>query len=203
MCRYKKIAVFGGSFNPVHNAHILLAKKAASELSLDKVFAVPTFLTPLKDNKFMVSPQDRLNMCRLAWRDDALVSVSDVEILRGGKSYTVDTLAFFARQFSSSELFLIVGADMFMTIHQWHDPEKIFSSAKIVTVPRNKNHYRSLLIQADKLSALGAQSVILKEPVADISSTFIRGRLRTGADVSSYLPENVIEYIKINNLYTE
>ena len=198
----ERIAMFGGSFNPVHNAHILLTRRVAEELSLDKIIAVPTYFTPLKDNGPMISAEHRLNMCRLAWKEDKTVTVDDIEIRRGGKSYTSDTLREFADRYKNAELFLITGADMFMTMQDWHKPEEIFSLANIVTVPRDEKAYPLLIKQAEKLSELGARCTVLKEPVMQLSSTVIREKLETRQSVKDLIPDSVISYISAHNLYT-
>lgn len=203
MPEIKRIAMFGGSFNPVHNAHILLSQRAVREIGIDKVLIVPTFFTPLKDNGAMASAEDRLNMCRLAFESVETAYVDDVEIRRGGKSYTADTLEFFHGRFEKAGLYLIVGADMFMTLQKWHKAEEIFKLAKIITVPRDENHLRQLKTQEKYLESLGADCILLKEPIMTLSSTEIRNKIRTGADITGLMPESVISYIRTNNLYVE
>lgn len=198
-----KTAVFGGSFNPIHLGHIKVAKTVKDKFGIDRVLIIPTYTTPLKDNCEMVSPQHRFNMCKLMCREYLDIFVSDIEITRQGKSYTVDTLKRLKRSHPTDEFFLIVGADMFLTIDKWRNAEKIFSYASVCTVPRDDLDYRALLNKSAYLSKLGAQCKILKEPVMDISSTQIRQMISEGKDISPYVGNEVAEYIAYNNLYRE
>lgn len=198
-----KTAMLGGSFNPIHYGHIQLAKAVKKELDIDRILMVPTYSTPLKDNSEMILPQHRLNMCKIMCREYLDIFVSEIEIQREGRSYTVDTLKRLKSRHPTDELYLIVGADMFLTLDKWKDPKKIFSYASICTVPRNETDYRMLLNKSADLTQLGAKCHILKEPVASISSTQIRNSVRQGSDVSSLVGEEVAKYITENNLYKE
>ena len=151
-----KIAMFGGSFNPIHNGHIMLANAFQKELSLDKVLIIPTYIPPHKQRDYSVSPQQKLEMCRLAVKDMPFAEVSDIEIKRQGASYTYMTLQELRKIYPHDELYLITGADMFMTIHQWKNPEIIFALATICGVPRNDDDISDLEKQAEFLHTLGA-----------------------------------------------
>ena len=109
-------AMFGGSFNPVHNGHVELLERMIFEFHLDKVLVIPTNVTPLKDNSFMAAAEDRLAMCRLAFSHVPAIEVSDMEITREGKSYTVDTLKMLKEKYADAKLHLIVGADAFLQL---------------------------------------------------------------------------------------
>ena len=141
----RNIAVFGGSFNPVHNGHIALAQKMRDKFSLDEIILIPTFQTPLKDNTPMVSPEHRLNMLRLAFKSIDYVQVSDIEIKREGKSYTVDTLSEIVKKYPDDKLHFIVGADAFMQLPLWRFPEIIFRLAKVLTIARDSVDYEMVL----------------------------------------------------------
>ena len=132
-----KIAMFGGSFDPIHNGHVSLAHAFVDTLCLEKVLIIPTHYPPHKQKKTTVTPQQRLDMCRLAFEGEELFEVSDIEIKREGKSYTYMTLEELSIIYPDDELYLITGADMFMTIDQWKEPEIIFRHAVICGVPRD------------------------------------------------------------------
>ncbi len=198
----RKIAMFGGSFNPVHLGHTGLVARMLKYFELDKVYVIPTFNTPLKDNTPMLRPEHRLNMCKLAFEDCKNVSVSDIEILREGKSYTVDTLKELSTVHPHSELYLIIGADSFMQLPLWYEAERIFSLATILTVSRDE-------LDADVLSSAktsyeqkyNARIFIVKDPIAPISSTLIRNAVKHKEEYKHLLPVKVSDYIQKNGLY--
>ncbi len=194
--------MFGGSFNPVHKGHKALVLRMIEEFSLDTVYVIPTFCTPLKDNTPMVTPQHRLNMCRLTFADVPQVTVSDAEILREGKSYTVDTLSEIRSNHPDDDLFLIVGADSFMQLPLWHKAEEIFSLATVLTIARGEFDYSELSVQKQTLELkFGARAFVVKEPVVQVSSTQIRKLISTGKHFSHLLSEGVSEYILESGLY--
>lgn len=196
------VAMFGGSFNPVHKGHKALVCRMIEEFSLDTVYVVPTYCTPLKDNTPMVTSEHRYNMCKLAFEDVSQVTVSDAEIMRKGKSYTVDTLREIHNLHPNEDLFLIVGADSFMQLPLWHKVSEIFSLATILTIARGELDYSDLITQRAKLEAeYGAKSFVLREPVIQVSSTQIRNLISTDGDYNRLLPSGVGEYISGNGLY--
>lgn len=196
-----RIAMFGGSFNPVHNGHIQLAGAFVQKLKLDKVLMIPTYLPPHKMTDSQVSPEDRLMMCRLACENLDFVEVSDIEIKRQGASYTYLTLQELSEKYQNQELFLITGADMFLTIHQWKHPEIIFELACICGVPRNQDDISGLEKQAEYLKTLGAKTEILDAGVMTVSSTQIRNAVKKKEDISKLVPKKVEEYIFQKKLY--
>lgn len=198
-----KLAMFGGSFDPIHNGHVQLAGAFTEKLGLDKILIMPTYLPPHKQKKTSVTPQQRLEMCRLAFKDQSDVIISDIEIKRQGASYTYMTLLELSELYSGGELFLITGADMFMTIHQWKEPQIIFEKAVICGVPRDKDDIAALKKQQEYLAGLGARSEILDAGVMTVSSTEIRNRIRNGMSIAGLVPDAVEEYIMDNGLYLE
>ena len=195
--------MFGGSFNPVHNGHIMLAQAFTEKLDLDKILIVPSYISPHKAGDSTVTPLQRLEMCRAAFSDIRKAEVSDIEIKRKGQSYTYLTLEELSVIYSGAELFLITGADMFMTIDKWKNPELIFRKAVICGVPRNEDNIEALEKQAEQLRSLGARTEILDAGIVTVSSTMIREMVRTGKDISRLVPEAVAAYIKKNRLYTD
>lgn len=193
--------MFGGSFNPIHTGHIQLAQAFVKKLSLDRVLIIPTYIPPHKQCDNSVSPQDRLQMCRLAIKDLPFAQVSDIEIQRKGASYTYLTLQELSQQYKNDELFLITGADMFMSIQTWKHPEIIFSLATVCGVPRNDDDINRLKKQAEYLKTLGAKTEILDAGVITVSSTEIRRKIQNGESTDGLLTNEVREYIDKNKLY--
>lgn len=197
-----RIAMFGGSFNPIHIGHIQLAQAFVKRLKLDKVLVIPAFIPPHKQYDDSVSPQDRLEMCRLAVKNLPFAEVSDIEIKRGGSSYTYLTLEELSEKYKNDELFLITGADMFMSIHTWKYPEIIFSLATICGVPRNSDDIKNLEKQAEYLKSLGAKTEILDVSLMTVSSTEIRNKVKNGEKFSTLVMPEIENYILKNKLYS-
>ena len=192
-------AIFGGSFNPIHNDHVRLALAFADEFCLDRVTLIPTYITPLKDNAEIVDGEHRLAMCRLAVQDHPQLEVSDIELRRGGMSYTSDTLAHFVA--GGDELYLIVGADMYVTLDRWHEFRYIFENAAILVAPRDELDHNSLLEKYEEYKAYGCRTFMLSERVGTLSSTAVRAAVREGRSLSGMVDGRVEEYILNNGLY--
>lgn len=200
----KKIAMFGGTFNPIHNGHIQLALCAADQLGLDKVLLIPTNIPPHKRYREETTPRQRWEMCGLAVAGHPKLEVSDMEIRRQGPSYTVDTLCQMHAKYPAAELYLITGADMFLTIQDWKCAQDIFRMAVICGVPREREGLYALKKQAVFLnSRYNAQTAILEFPLMDISSTQIRNWLKTGQSIKEWVPESVERYIRQHGLYQD
>lgn len=196
-----RTAMFGGSFNPVHNGHVALAKAFSKQLEIDRLLVIPTFLPPHKQHDTSVTPQARLEMCRLAFSNMPNAEVSDIEIKRGGASYTYLTLQALREIYPKDELFLIMGADMFLSVQSWKNPEIIFSLATVCGVPRNRSRIEELTSHAEYLQALGAKAEVLDADIITVSSTMLREKLCKNENVEDLIPKDVEDYIKTNNLY--
>ena len=193
-------AIFGGSFNPIHNDHVKLALQFAEEFDLDRVTLIPTYTTPLKDNSAIVDGSHRYQMCRLASEDYPQLEVSDIELTRGGMSYTSDTIASFMN--NGDELFLIVGADMYVTLDKWHDAPFIFEHATILVAPRGELDYDSLNEKyLEYRESYGCRTLIAHEAIGELSATMVREGIASGADVSGMIDPRVLEYIQKHDLY--
>lgn len=199
-----RIGMFGGSFNPIHNGHIQLIRDIIDEIALDKLFVVPSFLPPHKSVKSPVSPEDRIRMCRISVSDILGVEVSDIEIKRGGKSYTYETLQELNRLYPDDTLFLIMGADMFLSIETWKNPEIIFNLATICGVPRKGIGGRQELLDKEPfLQLLGADTKVLRMELPEISSTEIREAVKNGNPIDKLVPKCVEGYILEKGLYSQ
>lgn len=188
-----RLGVFGGSFNPPHLGHLLVAEQAREALTLDRILWMPASTSPLKSAP-NASPQDRLRMVEIAVAGNPSFQVSKVELERGGLSYTVDTLQHL-RDTQSSELVLIIGADSLMSFGKWREPERILSMATVVVYPRPGYPIDALSPELKRVVTL------LETPLVDISSTSIRERCRDGRSVRYMVQPGVLDYITGNKLY--
>lgn len=195
----KKIAIYGGSFDPPHKGHKLLAENLASVCGAGKVIIIPTALSPFK-NSSSATAEDRLNMCNIFFKED-LFHISDVEIRRGGKSYTVDTLTQIKEENPDAELFLFMGDDMLLSFDKWYKHEEILKLATIVCACRTENLQELDNMKEFVKNVLKAEDrVIICESVPfEISSTEIRSRLKDGKNIG--LSEDVYNYIASKGLY--
>jgi len=195
----KKIAIYGGSFDPPHKGHKLLAENLAKICDAQKVIIIPTALSPFK-NSSSATAEDRLTMCRLFFKED-LFSVSDIEIQRGGKSYTVDTLRKIKEENPESELFLFMGDDMLLSFDRWYKYEEILELATIVCACRTENLQELRNMKEFVKNVLDAEDrVLICESVPfEISSTEIRSTVKAGD--SKGLSEEIYNYILSRGLY--
>ena len=197
-----RIGIFGGTFNPIHNGHLKLAAYCRDSLNLDSVILIPDYTPPHKSGSELVSGDDRLEMCRLAAAGLDGLTVSDIELRRGGTSYTFKTLSSLKELYPGDELFLIMGADMFLTLPSWKNPDIIFEKASIIAVPRDGDDNRVLLdFYEETLKNMGARVFVLEKPVMQVSSTFVRSNICNRELVSEYLPGAVYDHIAKKGLY--
>lgn len=200
--RIERIGIYGGTFNPPHLGHRAAAEAFLSQLSLDRLLVIPTFLPPHKNILSPVSESDRLEMTKLAFRDLEKTEVSDREIRRGGKSYTYLTLEELSGE--GRKLFLLVGTDMFLSMNEWKYPERIFSSAALVCARReNEIHSEAEILskKSEYEEKYGAEIHLLRNQVIEISSTELREAIRSGNRTAGMLAPQVMEYIRRKRLY--
>lgn len=197
-----KTGIFGGAFNPVHNGHLTLAKSYYDSLKLDKVLFVPTAVPPHKTSENLASCEDRINMTRLAVEDMCGFEVSDIEFRRQGKSYTYDTLLEIKKLYPQSELYLIIGADQFLSFHKWYRYKDVLSMVTICTSAREDGRERQAMLDyASGIPEMQGGYYIADYPVIQLSSSEIRERLKNGESISSFVPEKVFKYICEKGLY--
>ncbi|MBE6763453.1 MAG: nicotinate (nicotinamide) nucleotide adenylyltransferase [Ruminococcaceae bacterium] len=196
-----KIGLFGGSFDPIHEGHLALVHAAADALGLDRVILMPTGMPPHKVKVSSTADADRLAMCRLAVQDDPLAEVSDYEIRQGGASFTVDTLTYLTEEHPEDTFYLLMGADMFLTLLSWKRFEDIVEMAVLCTVPRDDEPIDKLEAYAKTYETLGADCRVLPMPLRRISSTQIRECAQSGRSLEGLVPKAVAQYIVENGLY--
>lgn len=193
----KKIGIFGGSFDPVHNDHINICKKFTSELNLDLTLLIPAACSPFKDGS-EATKEERFNMLSLAVNGNEKLIPDRTEIDSVGKSYTYLTVEKLKNKYSDAELFLLVGTDSLLTFPTWKNPDLILKHARVVVAER-KGENTSAAVENFKKHFGYAPQVIKAD--GDISSSLIREYLMLGLDVSGFLPVGVYEYIKTHSLY--
>lgn len=192
-----KIGVFGGTFNPPHNGHVRLAKAAADELKLDKLLVIPSCIPPHKIAAKLADGQERLEMCRLAFGCDPRFEVSPMELERGSRSYTVETLRELKALYPDSELYFIVGSDMLESFDKWYLWQEILSLSVLCAASREEG-YSSDLSRFGKLAE--RIKIITLDPL-EVSSTQIRN---SAGEVSpELLDPKVAAYIREHGLYDD
>lgn len=193
------IGIMGGTFDPIHYGHLLAAACAADEFRLEKVFFVPAAIPPHKRELHLASEKDRYEMTMLATQDNPLFLVSDVEIRRGGVSYTVDTLRYFQSEYPNHRLYFITGADTIPEIHSWRSPEELVQMAYFVVALRPGYSFEGL--NREFYQQYMDHIVFMEMPVMGISSTEIRKRVNLGKTITYQLHPAVEQYIREHRLY--
>lgn len=196
-----KIGILGGTFNPIHIAHIHLARKYCENLNLDKIIFVPTFIPPHKSSKNVISARHRLEMCRIAIAGHPEFEICDYEIAEEGKSYTYRTLKHLQGLYPGAEFFLLMGADMFMTVQDWRHPQEIYKMSTLCVAQRELGEFSALETHAIRLRYEGARCEILEMEPFPLSSTDVRKGIKAGEDVSGLLNPEVWKYICEHRLY--
>ena len=196
----ERIGIYGGSFDPPHIGHIQAAKEAVEALKLDRLLVIPVASPPHKGG-CRASEAQRLEMMRLACKDQPRIQVSDREIVRGGASYTYETVQSVREEYPDAELYLMMGSDMFQSFHTWKYPEKILEDVTPVVFCRgDKDEKLKNQAQKETLEAQGHPSVLLDNPILEISSTQLR-RMLAFHCADAFLPNGVGDYIRENGLY--
>lgn len=192
-----RVGLLGGTFDPPHAAHLALARAAASQLSLDEVMLVPVSRNPLKGGR-QTPPKQRLEMVTLAIQDEPNLSVSDVEIARGGMSYAYDTLQELS-YLQPAEYWFILGADTVKSIAKWKQPEKLLKMCRLGVALRGQEDKERLLAQLPEYAVKAIDWIDF--PTMDISASEIRERIAAGKPVRDWLKASVASFIAKNHLY--
>ena len=188
----KRIGILGGTFNPIHIGHLTMAQISLEQVRLDKVIFVPSFFPPHKRILNLASAQHRLRMIQEGISGNACLEVSNFEIQKQGKSYTVDTVKYFRDTLpKGTKLFFIIGGDSFPTLGRWKDIDAILKIVSLIVV--NRPGYR---MDNQKIKHL---SVVM--PGIDISSSFLRQRIRKGKSIKYLTVDPVADYIQRHKLY--
>ena len=190
-----KIGVFGGTYNPPHTGHLIVAEHVRARYALNKILFVPSYISPHKREGEEALSRHRFIMTSLAVKGNDLFDCSDIEVTKTGPSYTVDTLSDLRSRYPQDQLFVIVGSDNYRDFHTWKDPEKILTMATLIVMSRPGFPVEvNERIPSDNIQF----SVV---PDIGISSTDIRNKVHRGQPIRYLVPDAVQEYIVQNNLY--
>ena len=191
----QSIAVFGGSFDPVHNGHVMIARSALAELELDRLIVMPAAQSPFKPDQTLAPAAARMEMLRAAFSGEPEIEISSWELDRGGVSYSIETLRALAAEHPEAQLFYLIGADHVATLPQWREADALAAAATFVVVPRP-----------------GAPEVVFPQPFSGrylqgkpmaISASEIRERLRAGRSVANFVPPPVAQLLNSMQIYSE
>ncbi|MDB5078325.1 MAG: nicotinate (nicotinamide) nucleotide adenylyltransferase [Chloroflexi bacterium] len=198
-----KLGIMGGTFDPIHNGHLLIANEAGWRLELDKVVFIPTGDPPHKQDQDITPAACRLDMVRLAIQDNPLFEASTIEIDREGLSYTAQTLEALHEEYEGqADLYFIIGVDAAADLLSWNEPDQVVTRSKLVVVDRP-----GYTLPLDKLQAglpeidLADRIILLHVPLVEIASREIRHRVAQGTSIRYLLPEEVSDYIKREEIY--
>jgi len=202
------IALFGGSFNPIHHGHLIVARSVAEHLDISKVILIPSASPPHKQGSTeLAEARHRLEMVRAAVGGERLFEVSDIEILRSGPSYTIHTVQAFRQSLGSSvPLYWIIGADSLLELGTWYRIRELADACRIITAARPGLESPDLAMLEPMLTPEQIRRLvlgILPTPRIDISSTDIRRRIREGRSIRYLVPRPVAEYIEAQRLYRQ
>ena len=195
----RKVGIFGGTFNPPHNGHVASAESFCRQMQLDELLIIPAYIPPHKEYSSLVTCEQRLEMCRLAFSTLEKATVSDIEIKRGGTSYTYLTLQELSND--NVELYFLCGTDMILSMDTWKNPQIIFNLAHICYARRENDCDNSALLRAkcdDYKRRFGANVHEISTDVIEISSS----EIRNSEDLASAnLPDSVLQYVREKGLY--
>jgi len=198
-----RIGISGGTFDPIHYGHMIIAEQIRESLELDKVIFIPSGLTPHKDITKVTPAEHRFNMVRAAVQTNSFFEVSRIEIEREGYTYTIDTVRQLNEIYGeTARLFFIIGADVIPELLTWKDYEKLFKLCEFIAVLRPGFKKDDIMKEVEYLrSTYLAKIHIVDAPLIDISSTIIREKVKAGKSIKYLVPESVESYIIKNKLY--
>ena len=197
----KGIAIFGGSFNPPLNSHIILAKEIINKFdAVEKLIFVPVSTKYQKDN--LAQNKHRYDMLKLICNKENKLEVSDIELKSDKQLYTIQTLGMFKNKYENYDIYFVMGTDNLKELRTWKEPEKILANYRIIILERNDDNIYEI-INNDELLNKYKQSLIKIDGIDRIflSSTMIREKIKNGEDVKQFIDEDVLEYIREHELY--
>jgi nicotinate-nucleotide adenylyltransferase len=205
----KSVAIFGGTFNPIHYGHLIIAEEIRSKYNLDKVIFVPSHLPPHKEPTDLIDARKRFIMVHLATVGNPCFDVSDYEINKGGRSYSVDTVRHFSQIYGEeTQLYFIIGADQLIEISSWKNIETLLTLCRFIAVPRpgidtdKIFNYKMIGSSSRPLDTEIMNNVVIEQvTTSDISSTAIRQKVREWKSIKYMVPEPVEQYIHNQKLY--
>jgi len=189
----KKVGIYSGSFNPIHHGHVMLANYLVEFTDLDELWFVVTPQNPLKKKEDLLDDDERLKMVQLAVGDDSRFVVSDIEMHMPRPSYTINTLTALSEQHPDCEFVFICGMDSLQNLKNWREYQKILDNYELLVFPR-EGYDGGELVNYPSVS-------ILKTPIVEVSSTFIRECVKEGRDMRHFMPEKAFQYMQEHHFY--
>jgi nicotinate-nucleotide adenylyltransferase len=197
-----KVGILGGTFDPVHNGHLVIAGEVKGTFGLDRILFIPARQSPFKTDYAVTTAESRLEMLRLAVAGRPEYAVSTIEVERPGISYTVDTISELKKQYGEgNEWFFIMGWDSLERFDEWREPERIIELCFVVAVPRPDSVKPDLERLETKVPGIASRVIFTDSPLVDISSTDIRDMVSRGQSIDHLVPAAVAEYIQKHRLY--
>ena len=200
---HERVGLFGGTFDPPHVGHLILASEAQSQLELTRVLWTVTPNPPHKQDQLITSLEHRLAMVKLAIQDNPSFELSDIELSRPGPHYTVDTIKLLAHENPNAEIVPIIGGDSLNDLPSWHQPKEFLYAAHWVGVMRRPGEVTNLEVLERELPGIASKVHYVEAPLLEIASREIRERAAAGKQFRYYLPESVYEYIEQHQLYQQ
>ncbi|HVM71574.1 MAG TPA: nicotinate-nucleotide adenylyltransferase [Anaerolineales bacterium] len=197
----ERFGIFGGTFDPPHLGHLILAAEARAQLGLDRLLWVLTPDPPHKQGQAIAALPHRLEMVRLAIVDDPLFEVSNVELDRPGPHYALDTMQILARQYPGAKLVYLMGGDSLRDLPTWHRPDEFLSACDLIGVMRRPGDAIDLAALEERLPGLRVKVRFVESPLLDISAHEVRRRIAEGRPFRYFLPVGVYKYICKEGLY--
>lgn len=200
--RKRKVGILGGTFNPIHMGHLIIAENAYDECHLDEVWLMPAHIPPHKRSQHILADELRFAMVECAVADRDYFKASDFEISRDEVSYTAETLKALKQIYPENDYYFIVGADSLYSMETWYKPEEIFSRARILVAARDAATLYDLNNKAKILKKrFGADIYIMSVPKIEISSTAIRERVAAKRSINYFVPDRVRDFIYEHHIY--
>ncbi len=196
----KKLLLFGGTFNPVHNGHVLLLKNAIKEIAPDTVIVMPTGVPPHKQSN-NTKPELKLKMCECFLPLHSNIIIDNTEVTQKEKSYTINTILYLKNKYPQYEIYLSMGSDMFLMFEEWKEYEQILKYSVLTVHCREFDDIKLIENYSEKLKEKGANIIIIKANIIEVSSTQIRNLIKEGKSIGSYVPKLVEDIIVQNKLY--
>lgn len=198
--RSRRLGIYGGTFDPIHIGHLVIAAQIQADLRLDRIIFIPAGVPPHKDPALVTAAVDRLAMLELAVADDPAFTVDTLELDRDGRSFTADTLATFRERERDADLWFIMGGDSLGDLHTWRSPEAIVSLARLA-VARRPGWDTDVEAASRKVPASAGRIDVIDTPLIDIASHDLRERSRQGRPIRYLVPDAVARYIDDHALY--
>ena len=197
-----KIGLIGGTFDPIHNGHLIIGEYARTALNLDKVIFIPVGIAPHKDNNKITDSAIRVNMINLAIESNPYFAQSFIEVNKHKVAYTIETITSLIDEYPEDELYFIMGGDSIFEIESWKDSKVLMKLCKFIVLNRGYEAKDNIVKKAKELKSLyGMKVQVISSPIIEISSTEIRDRIHKNLSIKYLVPESLEDYIKKENIY--